>query len=442
MDGLSAYPSVSVFDAESVVIGSLLRDPASYARTSRIVEPDDFNNLFCRAVFVAAAEVAARGELIFPAAIALQLANDQVAFTDQQMQEFLDTAPSATVDEDYARVVSDYAKMRKIQELANVISERITSGSRDVQGVLADALERFKGVTSTIERGRCLSSHEAMLDFIDQLSDRTQGKRNVVPSGYPQLDALLGVGFLNSGLYIIAARPGVGKTTFALNVAEKIAEQGENILFVSLEMSAEQISAKRVSRASGIATNKLSMSSSLSDEELSLAAEEASRLSQNGFYINRGVGHVTVAEIGIMARSYENLTAVVVDYLGLIRSTEHGSRYEQVTQISADLKRLAVSLKVPVIALSQLSRASEQRQDKRPSLADLRDSGSIEQDADGVLLLFRPDYYDDTDSEKSEPVLLECTVAKNRHAETGRLCFEAYLSRSCIIETRTRKRGG
>lgn len=442
--GLNEYPSVSVFDAESVVIGSLLRDPASYARTSCIVEPDDFNNLFCRAVFTAAAEVAARGELILPAAIALQLANDQVAFTGQQMQEFLDTTPSATVDEDYARIVSDYSRLRKLQEIASVISERIDGGSRDVQSILADVLERLSGVTSTIERGRLLSSHQAMLDFLAQLSDRTQGKKNVVPSGYPRLDALLGGGFLNSGLYIIAARPGMGKTTFALNVAEKIAERGDNILFVSLEMSAEQISAKRVSRTSGIATNKLSMSNALSDEELGLAAEEASRLSQSGFCINRGAGYVTVAEIGIMARSYENLTAVVVDYLGLIRSTEHGSRYEQVTQISADLKRLAVSLNVPIIALSQLSRASEQRTDRRPSLADLRDSGSIEQDADGVLLLYRPDYYRDRaeNLEKSEPVLLECTVAKNRHAEPGKLYFEAYLSRSCVVETEARKRRG
>ena len=252
-----------------------------------------------------------------------------------------------------------------------------------------------------------------------------------MPSGYPQLDALLGGGFLNSGLYIIAARPGMGKTTFALNIADQF---DGNVLFVSLEMSTEQVTAKRLARVAGLPSSTLLMRDNLVDGEWEKVADASSKLAKSGMVVNRKMG-VTVSEIGLMARSVKNLTAVVVDYLGLIRSDVRGSRYEQVSQISADLKQLAISLDVPIIALSQLSRASEQRTDKRPSLADLRDSGAIEQDADGVLLLYRGDYYElSQDKKPGEPSLIECTLAKNRHCRTGRVFFNAYLAVNRIKE--------
>lgn len=159
------------------------------------------------------------------------------------------------------------------------------------------------------------------------------------------------------------------------------------------------------------------------------------KLSSSGVSVNRRMG-VTVPEITVMARSVHNLSAVVVDYLGLIQHKGAGSRYEAVTEISEALKRLAISLNVPIIALAQLNRAAETRQDKKPCLADLRDSGAIEQDADGVLLLYRQDYYEKQDKppETWVPSLIECEVAKNRHAATGKVFFNGYLPVSRIAE--------
>ena len=139
-----------------------------------------------------------------------------------------------------------------------------------------------------------------------------------------------------------------------------------------------------------------------------------------------------------MARSVQNLSAVVVDYIGLIQHKGAGSRYEATTEISGALKRLAISLNVPILALAQLNRAAETRSDKRPSLADLRDSGAIEQDADGVLLLYRGDYYQKEKPEQNTwtPSLIECEVAKNRHAATGKTYFDGYLAVSRIAEAR------
>ena len=423
-----ATDAVSTLDAEIAVVGSILIDPASYGRVSEIVSAGSFHLEVCRAIFGAAGKLAGRGETIDPLAIKRQCVADGVALDNQTLHEYMELTPTATNDTLYAGIVADHAKRRKLRELAESILEDNTT---DTQELISSTFAQVEELTRSSVNGRCIDSKEAMQRFLLQLSDRTQGKKNIVPSGYPQLDALLGGGFLNSGLYIIAARPGMGKTSFALNIADQL--EG-NVLFISLEMSSEQVSTKRMARAAGLSSSALLMRDNLSDEEWSKVADASSKLAKSGVLVNRRMG-ITVPEIGLMARSVKNLTAVVVDYLGLIRSDVRGSRYEQVSQISADLKQLAISLDVPIIALSQLSRASEQRQDKHPSLADLRDSGSIEQDADGVLLLYRGDYYElSQDKKPLAASLLECTVAKNRHARTGQVWFNAYLAVNRIEE--------
>ena len=420
--------SVSTLDAEIAVVGSILIDPVSYGRVSEIVSANSFQFEICRAIFEAAGKLAGQGETIDPLTIKRQAVADGVELSNQTLQDYMALTPTAANDVLYARIVDDHAKRRKLKELAESI---LGDSTNDTQELISNAFAQVEELTRSSVNGRCIGSQEAMQDFILRLSDRTQGKKNVVPSGYPQLDALLGGGFLNSGLYIIAARPGMGKTSFALNIADQL---GGNVLFISLEMSTEQVTAKRLARLSGLPSSDLLMKDSLNDEEWERVAAASMELARGGMVVNRKMG-ITVSEIGLMARSVRGLTAVVVDYLGLIRSTVRGSRYEQVSQISADLKQLAISLDVPIIALSQLSRASEQRQDKRPSLADLRDSGAIEQDADGVLLLYRNDYYELSQDKKPwEPSLIECAVAKNRHARTGQVFFNGYLATNWIEE--------
>lgn len=221
----------------------------------------------------------------------------------------------------------------------------------------------------------------------------------------------------------------MGKSTFALNLADNI---GGNVLFVSLEMSPEQLTAKRVARLTGIPAAKL-LRGAVTDDDWQKIAIANSTLSEQGVFINSRYD-LSVQQIQLLAQSVPELKAVVVDYLGLIQpATRGGSTYENVSAISRELKRLAISLNIPVICLSQLSRAVEGRQNKRPMLSDLRDSGAIEQDADAVMFLYRDDYYTGETTE-GFPSLVELEVAKNRHGQTGKTEFNCWLSSSLFRE--------
>lgn len=221
----------------------------------------------------------------------------------------------------------------------------------------------------------------------------------------------------------------MGKSTFGINLADNIAG---NVLFVSLEMSVEQITAKRISRRIGCSSARL-LSGQLSDQAWEKVAMASSDISQRGLYLNNRYD-LTVQQIALLAQAVPELRAVIVDYLGLIQpATRSASTYENVSQISRELKRMALSLNVPVICLCQLSRQVESRQNKRPMLSDLRDSGAIEQDADGVLFLYRDDYYAGGPAD-GQPSAVELSVAKNRHGQTGEADFHFWSCASLFKE--------
>ena len=420
-----AREAVSVLDAEIAVVGSILIAPESYALVSEILTDSAFQFTICAAIYRAAAALTAEGGTVDPLTIKERVCRDGYPLDNKTIKEYMDVTPTAANIVQYAEIVAANAKRRQLQEIAQRI---LVDDQQDVDALLAETQTNIADLTNDAVRGRCISSEDASLQFYKALDRRCAGQNNVVSSGYKHLDSILGGGFLNSGLYILAARPGMGKTTVALNIADNI--RG-NVLFVSLEMSIEQITAKRTARVAKIPAHRLLMGDSFTDDEWKRIAAAQKVLHKCGMYVNRKMG-VTVAEIGLMARSIKDLKAIVVDYLGLIQAETKGSRYEQITEISGALKRLAISMNLPVIALSQLSRANEQRQDKHPLLSDLRDSGSVEQDADAVLLLYRPDYYA-AEREAGKPSRIECEVAKNRHASTGKTFFTAYLG-TCIVE--------
>ena len=204
-------------------------------------------------------------------------------------------------------------------------------------------------------------------------------------------------------------------------------------MFTSLEMSPEQITAKRVSRLTGIPAAKL-LRGNVSDRDWAGIALATSALSEQGVFLNFRYD-LTVQQIQILAQSVPNLRAVIVDYLGLIQPATRGaSSYENISQISRDLKRMAISLNIPVICLCQLSRMVENRKDKHPMLSDLRDSGAIEQDADAVMFLYRGDYYSGATTEQGFPSLVQLDVAKNRHGQTGSTEFNFWMSSSLFRE--------
>ena len=421
--------SVSALEAETVVAGSILVEPESYCRVAQIVTEDSFRLELPRMIFSAAKQLSAQGTPIDPIAIREWITCHGGTVDNQTLAELMDATPTAANDTLYAEILQRHAMRRQLRELAG----RILESDEDTEQLIGRTASELAQLAQDQVRGCCISSLEMMTDFYRLLRARESGVRNVVQTGFRRLDQMLGGGLLRGGLYILAARPGMGKTSFALNIADQI--QG-GVLFVSLEMSMDQIAAKRLARISGVPSNRLLMGDRLTEAEYEKLAPATAQLSRSSVTINRKLS-ATVGEIGAMARSVKELSCVIVDYLGLIRGERSkASLYERITEISGALKALALSLSVPVLALAQLNRANEMRANKAPVLSDLRDSGAIEQDADGVLLLHRPDYYQ-TEGDRSSgwtPSPVECRIAKNRHAEVGEVYFNAYLAQNRFLE--------
>ena len=412
---------------ESYLAGAILIDGANVLPVIRgLVKPEDFQIEAFRAVFTAAASLAADGEPVDPCSIKARAKRQGVELSNQLLTELMEIVPTCTNAADYAHRVAEDARTRQIKELATRIQEDTASSPDELLATLQRETEVIRG--NSFQRG-LLSPADTLHRFNDLVVEAGKGRDNFVPSGFPRLDEILGGGFIRSGLYILGARPAMGKSTFAVNLADNVSG---NVLFVSLEMSPEQLTAKRVARLTGIPAAKL-LRGNVSDDDWAKIAIANSALSEQGVFINARYD-LTVQQIQSLAQSVPELRAVVIDYLGLIQpATWGGSTYENVSQISRELKRLAISLNVPVICLCQLSRAVESRQNKHPMLSDLRDSGAIEQDADAVLFLYRDDYYTG-DNAEGFPSLVELEVAKNRHGQTGKTEFNCWLFSSLFRE--------
>lgn len=250
-----------------------------------------------------------------------------------------------------------------------------------------------------------------------------------VATGITAIDDLLSGGMINGGLYILAANTGCGKTALALQIADAVASEDSSVLFITLEMDESQLTARRLARVAKVPASHLIMQR-LSDDEYEHIRQQLPTLKQK-YLVFSSEGVFTVSNIQALAGQVPNLRLVIIDYLGLLQSEPYcGNRYEATTAISNALKALARLLGVPILCLAQLNRANAQRLDKHPILADLRDSGSIEQDADGVLLLYRPDMYASCPipTDKEVAVRVECNLAKHRHGATGRTTLALKLS--------------
>lgn len=391
-----------------------------------IVTPDCFQLEAYRAIFTAALSLLEDGTPIDPVSIAATAKRQGVELPNKLLLELMEIVPTAANCVDYAHRVAEDARKRRIKALAERIEADGVSTSDELLAALQREAQAIQG--SNYQRG-LLSPVDTLRRFMDYVVKAGEKRDNFISTGFPRLDGILGGGFIRGGLYILGARPAVGKSTFALNLADGIAG---NLLFVSLEMSPEQILAKRVSRLTGYTASKL-LSGQLPDKAWEAVAIATTSIDKSGVYINSRYD-LTVQEIHLLAQSVPELRCIILDYLGLIQpATRSGSTYEQVSAISRELKRMAVSLNVPVVCLCQLSRKIEERKDKKPMLSDLRDSGAIEQDADGVLFLYREDYYTGSPAD-GFPSSVELTVAKNRHGKTGEDQFNFWLSSSAFRE--------
>lgn len=412
---------------EQYIAGAILIDGAQVLPAIRGILPAGaFQYDEYRAVYTAGLSLLDAGEPVDPVSIKAQAKRQGVELPEKLIVELMEVVPTAAYCVDYAHRVAEDARTRAIKELAARIQDDAASTPDELLATLQRETEAIRG--SSYQRG-LLTPNDTLHRFMDYVVRAGEKRDNFISTGFPRLDDILGGGFIRGGLYILGARPAVGKSTFGINLADNIAG---NVLFISLEMSVEQITAKRISRRIGCSSARL-LSGQLSDQAWEKVAMASSDISQRGLYLNNRYD-LTVQQIALLAQAVPELRAVIVDYLGLIQpATRSASTYENISQVSRELKRLALSLNVPVICLAQLSRKVEERQNKRPMLSDLRDSGAIEQDADGVLFLFRDDYYTVGPAD-GQPSAVELTVAKNRHGQTGETSFNLWLKYSYFKE--------
>lgn len=411
---------------EAYIAGALLIDEKTIQAIRSIIRREDFHIEVYGAIFSAALSLAADSEPIDMISIRDRAQKEGTELSKDFLLELMDCTPTAAYCVEYAHRVAEDAQKRRIKELATRIQEDDISTSDELLAALQRETEVIRG--GSYQKG-LLTPSDTLRRFTDHVVEAGEGRCNFVSSGFPRLDHILGGGFIRGGLYIVGARPAVGKSTYAINLADNI--KG-NCLLVSLEMTPEQITSKRVSRLTGLSSAKL-LSGRVSDDDWVEIARASSALYEQGVFLNSRYD-LTVQQIQLLAQSVPELRTIIVDYLGLIQpSTRSSSTYENISQISRELKRMAISLNVPVICLCQLSRSVESRADKRPLLSDLRDSGAIEQDADAVMFLYRQDYYTGGPAE-GQPSFVQLDVAKNRHGRTGQVEFSLWLSSSTFKE--------
>lgn len=406
-------------ESEMAVIGSILFDGACIAEADRVgLTAEDFSDARCRLAFEVIDDFRQRGKPFDDVLlIASEMSNRKPGDYAELMRDILSLTPTAANARLYCQQVKDNANRQKLSEASMEIATSINFGDwKQMADNMVTLIQSLKGFDSDVVDSSALN--DIFLDYYD--ITKKDPENAFCKTGFADLDNQLGGGMFRSEVYIIGARPGMGKTTLGINIAQNIVNRGGSVLFISLEMSAPQIQAKRISLETGIYYTKLMTGRINSQEEFEMYDWLSDNKNKPFFLTTNGM---TVSEIGRKARQIANLSCIIIDYIGLITPFEESRqkpKYEQMTEISANLKAMAKTLNVPVLALCQLNRESTARSDKRPSMADLRDSGAIEQDAGAIILLHRPDYYTIKESgETPEMEEIELNVAKNRHAEPG-----------------------
>ena len=343
----------------------------------------------------------------------------------EYLTEILESTPTSANIEHYIKIVDDKSILRNlIKEATNIVTMGYNN-EIPVNETLDQAESKILNVVKNRKSSDVKQMTEVIADFQENLEKlaSNKGKISGLPSGYYDLDNLTD-GFHKNELIILAARPAMGKTALALNIATNVAlKSGKSVLIFTLEMRAEQLLSRMVSSLGQVDARKL-QNGSLDTRDWQRVSEALSQLGDSNIYIDDSPG-VTIGDIKAKSRRIastdDNLGLIVIDYLGLISSTGKyaGNRQQEVSEISRALKTLALELEIPVICIAQLSRTPETREDKRPVLSDLRESGSIEQDADIVTFIYRDDYYNESAKIDDNMSISEIIVRKNRSGRIG-----------------------
>ncbi|MBQ8579467.1 MAG: replicative DNA helicase [Oscillospiraceae bacterium] len=409
-------------EAEQAVLGSVLIDSRCVADIIGIVRPEDFYLQQNREIFEVIYTMFNFSQTIDPVTV-LDKMREMGVYHDNSRDyilQLMEITPTAANAVRYATIVKDKAMLRGLGQAASDIGEMVHDGV----GTPAEMLESAEKKIYALRKGEREDALEHIGTILhkvfDRLTELSQSDSAIpgLSTGLHDLDSKIN-GLNKSDLLLIAARPAMGKSAFALNIGVNVAKKyKKTVAIFNLEMSREQLAMRLLASESFIELQKL-VTGKLSEEEWGKLCMASAALSQTDIRIDDNPS-ITVADINAKCRRLDNLGLVVIDYLQLMQGSGYGKNSENrvtvVGEISRSLKIMAKELNVPVVCLSQLSRAVESRTDKRPILSDLRESGAIEQDADAVMFLYRDEYYNENTEDKG---IAECIVSKNRHGETG-----------------------
>lgn len=408
-------------EAEQAVLGGVLLDPEILPKVIEILRPESFYRPQHQQIFSIMMRMftSASNEDI------ITIINESVAMgifeTSAMAKTYLmgimESVPSTANIESYCKIIKEKSNIRALINVANDIIETANDSSIDSQTMLDSAEQKIYDIRQGEVQG--LTRIDSIIidtyTHLQELSGPDAESHRGAKTGFSQLDAIT-TGLNKSDLIILAARPAMGKSALALNIAVNSCKNTmKDVVIFSLEMGKEQL-VSRMLASESLVNNKALRSGKLEPEDWTKLAAGTEQLQRLPIYLDDGSG-INVPQMKAKLRRMKNLGLVVIDYLQLMSSpNKHTSRVNEVSEITRQLKLMAKELNVPVIALSQLSRSSEKREDKRPMISDLRESGSIEQDADIILFIHRDAYYN---KETADQTVAECIVAKNRHGETG-----------------------
>ena len=414
-------------EAEQAVLGSMLIDPRCVSEVIDKLRPDDFYLRQNKEIYETIYTMFNYSLTIDPVTV-LENMKQNGYYDENQSRgyilQLMDATPTAANVGEYIEIIKDKTLLRRVAEAAGELTAMIQEGTATGQDILEAAEQKIYAIRQGRAARGLIPISQVIIDVYDRLEELAASDRAIpgLSTGLRDLDRAIS-GLNNSDLILLAARPGMGKTSMALNILLDAGKKsGKKVAFFSLEMSREQLALRLISSECFVDNKKL-VTGKLSDEDWESVAAAADSLNRSAILIDDD-SNITVADILAKCRRVEDLGLIVIDYLQLMQSaggksnTRGENRQQIVSDISRSLKIMAKDLNVPVLCLSQLSRANESRQDKRPMLSDLRESGAIEQDADIVLFLYREGYYN---ADAENPNLAECIIAKNRHGETGKV---------------------
>ena len=411
-------------EAEQAVIGSMLTDKDAVASAIEVLKPDDFYADYNKTIYEAIMNIYAKAEPIDIITVKNELTSlEKLEAVGglEYLASLPEKVPTTANVEKYVKIVEEKSLLRNLIKTANNLIELGYNKNEDVENIMDNAEKQIFDMMQRKSQKGYTSIKDILVDSFEELQELYNNKKHVtgVPSGFADLDDLT-AGFHKSELILIAARPAMGKTAFALNIASNAATKyNVPVVVFSLEMSQIQC-ANRILCSQAMVDSSKYAKGDIKDEDWEKLVIASGELSDSaGIFIDDTAG-ITIAEIRAKCRKLKlekNIGLVVIDYLQLIQgSGRASSREQEIAEISRSLKLLAKEINVPVIALSQLSRAPEARTDHRPMLQDLRESGSIEQDADVVMFIYRDDYYN---PQSEQTNIAEIIIAKNRSGPVG-----------------------